>query len=100
MVADVGQEIREVRVPVGQFQTLRALLVDGADNRTIARRLNVSEHTVKTQLRRLYENTGYHSKSELICALARREVRVVPISPGERGYRRPTNPAFWPDALR
>lgn len=96
----MADDVPEVRVPVGQYQTLCALLVDGIpDNRALARRLNVSLYTVKTQLKRLYENTGYHSKSELITALARHQIRVVPIQPGEPGYRRPTNPAFWQNSL-
>lgn len=94
-MTDQGGLTQIYRVPLGQYQTLCALLVDGCDNRTLARRLGVSVETVKTQLRRLYGATGYHTRAELITAIARGEVKIVPFEPGDPGYKRPTNPAFW-----
>jgi two-component system nitrate/nitrite response regulator NarL len=41
------------------------LVATGQTNRHIARRVNLSEHTVKTYLHRLFEKLGVHSRVEL-----------------------------------
>jgi DNA-binding NarL/FixJ family response regulator len=46
-----------------------ALVVDGMKNREIAQMLNLSEHTVKNHLFRIFERLGISSRAELILYL-------------------------------
>jgi DNA-binding NarL/FixJ family response regulator len=49
-----------------------ALVVDGQRNKAIAERMNLSEHTVKNHLFRVFGKLGVSSRSELIAAVMRR----------------------------
>lgn len=61
----------------GQDAVLNELLRDAAGNKTIARRLGVDIETVKTQLARLYNLTGYRSREALILAVTTGRIDVV-----------------------
>lgn len=43
-----------------------ALVAEGLGNRQIARELNLSEHTIKTYLFRIFEKLGISSRVELV----------------------------------
>lgn len=49
-----------------------ALLCEGLSNKLIARQLNVTEGTVKSQLHTLYEKLGVQSRYTLITSLSNR----------------------------
>jgi DNA-binding CsgD family transcriptional regulator len=53
----------------GETRVLRGLL-SGAGTREVAEALHVSENTVNTHLRRVFDKTGVHSKAELLKMLA------------------------------
>lgn len=65
-----------------EWDVLTELCRDGADNRSIARRLFVSEDTVKTHVKHLLAKGGYRTRTELAVAVLRQEhalaVRVHP----------------------
>jgi DNA-binding NarL/FixJ family response regulator len=46
-------------------QKLTALIAEGHENREIARRLGISENTIKNSLRVLFDKTGNWSRLEL-----------------------------------
>lgn len=46
-------------------QKLTALVAEGHENREIARRLGISENTIKNSLRVLFDKTGNWSRLEL-----------------------------------
>ena len=61
----------ELRTIAGRSLTAReqevgALLIRGCSNREIATRLGVSEHTVKTQVGRLYAKVGVKSRLQFV----------------------------------
>jgi DNA-binding NarL/FixJ family response regulator len=47
-------------------EQLVALLAEGLGNRNIARELNLSEHTIKKYLFRIFEKLGISSRVELV----------------------------------
>jgi two-component system NarL family response regulator len=49
-----------------------ALVLEGEPNKRIARRMGLTENTVKTYLRRAYRKLGCHTRSAAAAALARR----------------------------
>jgi RNA polymerase sigma factor (sigma-70 family) len=53
-------------------QQIITLLCDGLSNKEIAKRLGVTEGTVKSHLHTIYGKLGVQSRSELMSALARR----------------------------
>lgn len=59
---DLGVSAREAEVA--------ALLVAGCNLRKVARRLAVSEHTVRCQLKSIFAKTGTHSQPDLIRRIA------------------------------
>lgn len=66
---------RAVRAVIGE------LTWDGADNATIAARLRISEHTVRSHMKTAMRATGMPSRTALAVALLRRQVllHTVPI---------------------
>lgn len=59
-----------------EMDALRALMFDGADNHTLARRLGIKYETLKFYMRRLIERTGYPSRTALVLAYERGEFTV------------------------
>lgn len=75
-----------LRPTESQYRVLVELCRDGADNRTIARRLRISDQTVKTHLRRLNQGR-FLTRTEMAVAVLRREVIVeVPESLKPRSW--------------
>jgi DNA-binding NarL/FixJ family response regulator len=70
---------RPFRLTIGQGQVLRAFLIDGADNATIARRCGIKLDTVKTHMRLILKSAGVHNRATLALAVERGE--IVPIVP-------------------
>ena len=66
---------RFVPIAPRQADVLRELLRDGASNRVIGRRLYLTEDTVKTHMRRIYDATGCRGRVALLNAL--RTGRIV-----------------------
>ena len=67
-----------VHLTATEFRVLKALMIDGADNETIARRVGgIGLQTVKTHMRRIYKKTGLHWRAELVLAVERGDVRPV-----------------------
>lgn len=62
-----------------------ALLVEGLDQRTIAQRLVLSPHTVRTHIQRLMERLGVHSRLEAVSFVLEHDLldRLTP--PGTTG---------------
>lgn len=58
---------------------------DGADDATIALRLGISTHTVKTHIKRAIASTGADNRTHLVCLLLRG--RVVLRTEDNRGRR-------------
>jgi DNA-binding NarL/FixJ family response regulator len=59
-----------LRLPRRQLQVLQQIFGDTKEA-TIAARLDISPHTVRTYVRRLYGKLGVNSRVELILAVAR-----------------------------
>lgn len=59
-----------------QAQVLTQLISDGADNLTIARRLCISEDTVKTHVKALLLATGYPHRTAMVVGYWRGEYQV------------------------
>lgn len=72
-------QLRTVVVSPAQYRVLRALLHDGADNDTLARRLGIGVPTIKDHLRVLFAATGTTTRTELVVAVLRGRVRVTDI---------------------
>ena len=70
-----------------EARILTELLRDGADNRTIARRCNLSEQTVKVHMKRLLDASGCPSRTSLVVEVMRRRVTFTIPKPVSR--RRP-----------
>ena len=73
----MGHLVHVVTVTPKQFRVARELARDGADNETIARRLDCSIETVRSHLSGLYERTGMQSRTELAVALARQHIELA-----------------------
>jgi DNA-binding NarL/FixJ family response regulator len=71
---------RPFRLTIGQGQVLRAFLLDGADNATIARRCGIKPDTAKGHMREVLKTAGVSNRAALALAVERGElVPVVPI---------------------
>lgn len=62
-----------------EVDVLEKLMMDGADNKTIARRLELSIETVKTHMRSILSKTdlSHTNRTVLALAVARQEVVVL-----------------------
>jgi DNA-binding CsgD family transcriptional regulator len=66
----VLEEFRVTRAPLTKRQRdIASLLVEGKQNKEIARRLGISEHTVKSQLLRAYRRLGINNRTQLAIAV-------------------------------
>lgn len=65
-----------IEVTPRQRDMLDALMLDGADNATIARRMGVGYETVKDYMKTILSSTGLTSRTSLVLALERRQVKV------------------------
>ena len=66
------------RVDFAREEDLVRLVADGLSNRDIARKLNLSEHTVKNYIFRIFEKLGVSNRVELV--LYGQAVRLAPQS--------------------
>lgn len=69
--------MRTVTVSKRQHDVVSELLRDAAGNKTIARRLHLTENSVATHLKRIYEATGFRSREALILAITTGRIAVV-----------------------
>ena len=69
----------QIIVPItrAELKVLRALMLDGADNATVAGRVGVSIDTVKTHMKRIYRKTGCETRTELVVSIGRGWIRLV-----------------------
>lgn len=68
-----------------EWDVLMELCKDGVSNRLIARRLFVTEDTVKTHIKSLLRRGGFHTRTELAVAVLRWEVALAcRLSPRQR----------------
>lgn len=65
---------RPLIVSPGQAKVLREFLRDGATNKVIGQRLFVTEDTVKTHMKRLFEKAGVHDRAALAVAVLRGQI--------------------------
>lgn len=70
---------RVVDVTHRESQVAYNLVWDGADNATIARRLGLAEETVKHYMKSVLRRTGYATRTQLVVAMLRGEVRLRPV---------------------
>lgn len=63
-----------IQVTHREAQVAYALVYDGADNPLIARRLGVSEHTVKHHIKHLAKKTGAFNRTNLALMIVKGEV--------------------------
>ena len=70
----MGQRRLTVYASPAQLRVLRALLIDGCDNETIARRVGCGVQTVKTHLKWWYRVTGCPDRASLCVAVLREHV--------------------------
>lgn len=75
-----AEDRRDVQVTKREYDVATELLRRGGTNQQIAQKLFVSEDTVKTHMKRLLLRTGSASRTELIVAVFRDRVRLVPSS--------------------
>ncbi len=66
-----------------QRAVLGHLTWDGADNATIAARMHLPEHTIKTHMKRIYAAFGYNNRATIAVDCLRGRVTI-------RTYRRPS----------
>lgn len=71
-------KVRTVGCTQREHDVVTRLLRFGGTNAEIARDLWVTEDTVKTHLKRLAARTGVRSRTELIVAIFRGRIRLVP----------------------
>ena len=62
---------RRVTLTPGQYRVVQALMFDGADNPTIALRLDMGLSAVSMTLSRVFDRTGYYGRTALALAIAR-----------------------------
>lgn len=75
----LGEDVvREVPVTRREYDVARELLRDGGTNVQIARKLYLSEDTVKTHVKSLFRRTGAATRTELIVAVFRGRLRMIP----------------------
>lgn len=67
---------RIITVTPRQRAVIGELTYDGADNATIAARLGIGEQSVKTLLRRAMSRAGIHTRTALVVALLKGELRL------------------------
>jgi DNA-binding NarL/FixJ family response regulator len=60
------------------------LLMEGMQNREIARTLNLSGHTIKNYLFNIYEKLGISSRTELLLYILTPRRSIVPLSEEDR----------------
>ena len=65
-----------VSITRAEARVLDELMRDGASNQTIARRLCLSEDTVKTHMKRLLAATDCPDRTSLVVAIFRRAIRI------------------------
>lgn len=72
-------EVREVRVTRREYDVATELLRNGAANRDIGKKLSMSEDTVKTHMKNILRRTGAHTRTDLVVAVFRGRVRLIPV---------------------
>jgi DNA-binding CsgD family transcriptional regulator len=91
-VTETVVEPRLVTVTPMQRKVIGELAYDGADNATIALRLHLSEHTVKTHLKRAQAAIGADNRTHLVCLLLRKHVQLR-VEDNRSNPPRPEEPA-------
>lgn len=67
------EEEKSIELSPREFEVMR-YVIEGEPNKRIARRMSVSENTVKTYLRRVYRKLGCHSRSAAAAVVARKGI--------------------------
>lgn len=67
-----------IRIRPAQAVVVRELRRDGASNKQIARRLNLSVETVKSHLQAVYAATGCHDRTSLVLAITTGRITLDP----------------------
>ena len=70
--------VRDVQVTMREHDVATELLRTGASNHEIGRKLYLCEDTVKTHMKSLLRRTGAGSRAELMVAVFRGRVRLIP----------------------
>lgn len=76
-------DIDKLRMLQKREQDVAKLVAEGLTNREISRRLDLSEHTVKNYLFRVFEKLGVSSRAELIIKVLKQQYGSPP--PGPEG---------------
>lgn len=74
---------RRVALSPREVDVLDELLFDGGSNETIASRLYLSEHTVKTHLKNILRKTGCKNRTALVLDVMRGDVVASALSEEE-----------------
>lgn len=75
--APVRVEPRRASLTFREIEILRELLEGGAENKTIGKRLYLTEDTVKSHLKSIMRKTRTANRTELAVSVLRREVFVL-----------------------
>jgi DNA-binding NarL/FixJ family response regulator len=68
---------RSVGLTWREIDVLGELLNDGAENKTIGKRLFLTEDTIKTHMRRILSKTKIPNRTALVIAILCREIETV-----------------------
>ena len=71
-------DVREVGITRREHDVVSLLLRYGWSNQEIADKLFLTEDTIKTHFKRLMARAGIHTRTELIVAVFRGRIRLVP----------------------
>lgn len=69
--------VRKVTITPREADVLNQLLRDGADNHTIARRLKIGYHTVKSHVQSLLHKTSTDNRTALVVEVVSRRIWVT-----------------------
>lgn len=78
---------RLVALTYSEARVVRELMLDGARNPIIAKRLFITEDTVKSHMKAILRKTGCADRTKLVMALLRQQIILTqPLVPSKHGY--------------